>query len=153
MNNLPASPAIPGDLSPNPFIQVRVSGSGHFISRSIYHICGITLQADQGKKKAADLADPTAKTKGRWCFCLIHGSKSLPSFKFLFFCNFHLTFYLNAAWNFLRRMMSAATCALQKYRKSILKKKKKRSVPSSVSLLAFVSSILSYLSFSQVLPI
>ena len=31
-----------------------------------------------------------------------------------FFCIFHLTFYLNAAANFLRRMISAATCALPK---------------------------------------
>ena len=74
--NLPAPSAIPDDFYPNSFIQVTVSNSSHFISRCIYQICGITLQDDQEKKKAAYSADPTAKTKGRSRFCLIQGSKS-----------------------------------------------------------------------------
>jgi hypothetical protein len=114
MKNLPVSPAIPGDLYPNSFIQVTVSGSSHFISRCIYHICGITLQDDQEKKKAADSADPTAKTNGRSRFCLIQVSKSLPSFQLLYYLNFHIFFHLNAASNFLCRIISAATSALSK---------------------------------------
>ena len=120
--NLPASPAIPGDLYPNSFIQVTVSGSSHFISRCIYQICGITLQDDQEKKKAAYSADPTAKTKGRSRFCLIQGSKSLPSFKFFYYLNFYIFFHLNAASNFLCRIISAAICALPKNPKIRFKK-------------------------------
>ncbi len=84
-------------FSPN-YEKLTVSGTNDGISRWIYFICGFILQANQRMKEAADLEDPrSAKTKGRWLFCL---SKSLwTSFKYFFFFVISYTHNFSFEWS------------------------------------------------------